>query len=70
MVCSKSLALIVSYVEMYKRKSLKMLKLASNYIKNPTSLRRLLFAAYHLPMDLPDYWKAIAAFGKDSSITK
>ena len=46
-----------------------MLKLASNYIKNPTTLRRLLFAASHLPVDLPDYWKAIVSFGKDSSIT-
>ena len=43
-----------------------MLKLASSYIKN---LRRLLFAASHLPIDLLDYWKVVVAFGKYSSVT-
>ena len=46
-----------------------MLKLTSNYIKNPATLRGLLFAASHIHVDLLDYCNAIVVFGKDSSIT-
>lgn len=40
-----------------------MLKLCSAHIKRPSVLRRIIFAASHLPSDLPDLWELIVSFG-------
>lgn len=45
----------------------KLLKEVSEYVDNPSTLRKVIFASVNLPKDIPNYWRLVAEFAAHGS---
>ena len=46
------------------------MEIAGTQVRHATILRRMLFATYFLPSDIPDYWDGVVNFANQGSNPK